>query len=65
MNELLHDAAMRAATYLDGLDARAVAPDPAAVAALSALDTPMPATGSPDSAVLAELDRLGHSQVEL
>ena len=59
MNELLHDAAMRAATYLDGLDARAVAPDSAAVAALSALDIPMPPTGSPDAAVLAELDRLG------
>jgi glutamate/tyrosine decarboxylase-like PLP-dependent enzyme len=59
MNELLQDAARRAATYLEGLDARAVAPDPAAVAALSALDIPMPAVGTPDAAVLAELDRLG------
>ena len=45
MNELLRDAAMRAASYLDGLDARKVAPDPDAVAPLDALDTPLPAEG--------------------
>ncbi len=42
MNELLRDAAMRAASYLEGLDARKVAPDPDAVARLDALDTPLP-----------------------
>jgi glutamate/tyrosine decarboxylase-like PLP-dependent enzyme len=59
MNELLHDAAMRAASYLDGLDARKVAPDPAAAAALEALDVPMPAKGDAPSRVIADLDTFG------
>jgi glutamate/tyrosine decarboxylase-like PLP-dependent enzyme len=59
MNELLHDAAMRATSYLDGLDARKVAPDPAAAAALEALDVPMPAKGDEPSRVIADLDTFG------
>ena len=59
MNDLLRDAAERAAKYLDGLDARAVAPDAQAVAALTALDVPLPSHGCEDAQVLAELDRFG------
>ena len=59
MNELLHDAATRAASYLDGLDARKVAPDPAAAAALEALDIPMPASGTDPARVIADLDAFG------
>src|SRR3954468_6710164 len=59
MNELLRDAAMRAASYLEGLDARKVAPDPAAVAALEALDTSMPAKGDDAGRVIADLDKFG------
>lgn len=39
---LLADAARRAAAYLDGLDGRPVTPSPEAVAALAALDQPLP-----------------------
>src|SRR5690242_4921887 len=59
MNELLHVAAVRAASYLDGLDARKVAPDPAAAAALEALDVPMPAKGDDPARVIADLDAFG------
>ncbi len=54
---LLADAARRAAAYLDGLDGRPVAPSPEAVAALSALDQPLPEGPSNPAAVLDELDR--------
>ncbi len=59
MNELLRDAAARAAAYLETLDARAVAPDPVAVAALDELEIPLPERGTDDARVLADLDRLG------
>ena len=59
MNELLRDAATRAASYLDGLDTRKVAPDAVATAALEALDVPMPAAGSDPLRVIAELDAFG------
>jgi glutamate/tyrosine decarboxylase-like PLP-dependent enzyme len=59
MNELLHDAALRAASYLDGLDARKVAPDPDAVARLDALDMPLPAEGCDPARVIAHLDYFG------
>jgi glutamate/tyrosine decarboxylase-like PLP-dependent enzyme len=59
MNELLRDAAARAAAYLDSLDKRAVAPDPVAVAALDELEIPLPERGIDDARVLADLDRLG------
>lgn len=39
---MLTDASERAIAYLQSLDARAVAPDPAAVAALDAFDEAMP-----------------------
>ena len=57
-NNLLADAARRAQRYLDSLDTRAVAPSPAAVARLAALDVPLPRTSTPPEQVLAELDEL-------
>ncbi|MBC7991110.1 MAG: aspartate aminotransferase family protein, partial [Luteimonas sp.] len=59
MRDLLTDAAERAIGYLQGLDARAVAPAPAAVAALDGFDTPLPDAGSDAGEVIALLDRLG------
>ena len=59
MRDLLTDAAKRAIGYLQGLDARAVAPAPAAVAALDEFDTALPDTGSDAGEVIALLDRLG------
>ncbi len=59
MRDLLTDAADRSIQYLQGLDTRAVAPDSAAVAALSSFDTPLPETGSDGHQVLEMLDRLG------
>ncbi|HEU5090217.1 MAG TPA: pyridoxal-dependent decarboxylase, partial [Roseiflexaceae bacterium] len=59
MQELLYDAATRAARYLAGLDDRAVAAPPDAVAALSALDTPLPDGPSNPAEVLALLDTIG------
>ncbi|MEO8314584.1 MAG: pyridoxal-dependent decarboxylase [Pseudomonadota bacterium] len=56
--DVLDDAARRARRYLDSLDDRAVAPDPAAVTALQRLDEPLPATGSPAQDVLALLDEV-------
>lgn len=56
---LLTDAATRAARYLDDVARRPVRPDPTAVAALSALDTALPAHGQSGLAVLAQLDALG------
>ncbi len=54
---LLADAARRAAAYLEGLADRPVAPSPEAVAALSALDVPLPEAGSDPAVALADLDR--------
>ena len=59
MRDLLTDAAERAIGYLQGLDSRAVAPAPAAVAALDAFDTALPDAGSDAGEVIALLDRLG------
>ena len=59
MNPLLHDAARRASSYLDGLAERAVQPDAAALARLAELDEPMPAHPQPAEAVLRRLDELG------
>jgi len=59
MRDLLTDAAERAIGYLQGLDARAVAPAPAAVAALDEFDTALPAAGTDAGEVIALLDRLG------
>ena len=56
---LLQDASRRAEAYLAGLAGRAVAPPPAAVGALDALDFPLPASGRPAPEVLALLDDVG------
>ncbi|MDE3228665.1 MAG: aspartate aminotransferase family protein, partial [Chloroflexota bacterium] len=56
MRTLLRDASERASRYLAALDERAVAPDPAAIARLDALDTPLPAGPSDPAETLAELD---------
>ena len=58
-HQLLTDAATRAARYLDDIAQRPVRPDSAAVAALSALDGPLPAQGRSPTGVLARLDTLG------
>lgn len=58
MRHLLESTAQLAITYLNGLDHRAVAPAPEAVAALKALDEPLPAGSAPPEDVVALLDRL-------
>ena len=59
MRDLLEDAAQRAIAYLEGLDARGVAPSPEAVAGLAALDRPLPEGPSEPAATLARLDEIG------
>ena len=59
MNDLLNDAARRAARYLDSLAERKVPPTAAALAALAKFDRPLPAETTAATAVLAELDELG------
>jgi glutamate/tyrosine decarboxylase-like PLP-dependent enzyme len=56
--EILEDAARRARAYLDGLNCRAVAPAPHAVAALRQLDEALPTGPSAAGATLALLDRV-------
>ncbi len=59
MLTLLQDVALRASTYLQGLEQRKVAPDPAAVAALDALDGALPEGPCDPAHVLDLLDRYG------
>ena len=59
MDDLLRDAAERAARYLAGLDARAVAPSATALADLAAFDTALPDEPTQPAEVLAQLDTLG------
>jgi glutamate/tyrosine decarboxylase-like PLP-dependent enzyme len=59
VKELLKDAADRSIHYLDTLDARSVAPDPASVPALCGFDGPMPEVPSEPRQVLRMLDELG------
>ena len=59
MDSLLPDAADRAVRYLEGLSIRAVRPLPAAVAALRALDEPLPVGPSDPAATLRLLDDVG------
>jgi glutamate/tyrosine decarboxylase-like PLP-dependent enzyme len=54
--DVLGDAALRARRYLESLDDRSVAPDPAAVTALARLDEPLPAAGTSAELVLKLLD---------
>ena len=56
---LLADAASRAATYLEGLPSRTVAPSAEAVAALSHFDQPLPEHPRDSSRVLQDLDEYG------
>ncbi len=56
---LLRDAATRAIRYLGGLASRGVAPEPDAIARLSALDAPLPEHAADPAAVLALLDEIG------
>jgi glutamate/tyrosine decarboxylase-like PLP-dependent enzyme len=56
---LLGDAAVRAVRYLETLDARPVAPDEAAVAALDRLRVPLPAGPADPAEVLRLLDEAG------
>jgi glutamate/tyrosine decarboxylase-like PLP-dependent enzyme len=59
IHALLNDTAGRAGDYLAGLDQRKVAPDPAAVAALEALDGELPEAGCDPREVIGLLDRYG------
>lgn len=58
MRELLEDGARRAISYLEGLDARPVAPGAEAVSGLSALDEPLGDGPTPPERVLELLDRV-------
>jgi glutamate/tyrosine decarboxylase-like PLP-dependent enzyme len=59
MSELLRDAASRSIDYLERLAERRVSPSADAVAALAALDEPLPEAGIDADRVLARLDELG------
>jgi glutamate/tyrosine decarboxylase-like PLP-dependent enzyme len=59
MEALLRDAADRAIQYLTALPDRSVAPEPGAVAALGALDVPMPEQPTDPASVLRLLDEKG------
>jgi glutamate/tyrosine decarboxylase-like PLP-dependent enzyme len=56
LHELLTATAERAIRYLEGLDERGVAPDPAFVARLAELDIPLPTDPSPADETVALLD---------
>ncbi|MBA3823338.1 MAG: aspartate aminotransferase family protein [Ktedonobacterales bacterium] len=56
MRDLMNDAAMRAMTYLAGVDERHVGPTDAAIARLSALEYSLPDGPTDPQAVIAELD---------
>ncbi len=58
MHSILTAAARRAQVYLAGLGQRSVAPSPAAIAALTELDTPLPAEPHSPERTLELLDRL-------
>jgi len=59
MSDLLDNAAKRASRYLETIDARSVAPEEAALAALAGFDQAFPERASSAEAVLAELDEIG------
>lgn len=58
MRKLLEEASQRAIRYLEQLDDRRVAPPPAAVEKLSALNEPLAAESTPPERVLATLDEV-------
>src|SRR3984893_13499236 len=59
MRELLTATAERAIRYLEGLNERGVAPDPAVVARLAELAIPLPSDPSPAEETMALLDSYG------
>jgi glutamate/tyrosine decarboxylase-like PLP-dependent enzyme len=59
MHDLLDDAAQRAMRYLDSMATRRVAPSGDAIAALSALDRPLPGGPQPAADTLRLLDTIG------
>ncbi len=59
MKELLQSAANRAASYLEGLPARSVAPTEEAIARLQEFDEPLPDGPSTPESVLEMLDSIG------
>ncbi|MDO9313586.1 MAG: aminotransferase class V-fold PLP-dependent enzyme [Burkholderiaceae bacterium] len=59
MHPLLEDAAQRASRYLDGLDARSVAPLPDALSRLAQLDVDLSEASQSAQDVLQQLDDLG------
>jgi glutamate/tyrosine decarboxylase-like PLP-dependent enzyme len=59
MRDLLVGAAERSVAYLERLDARGVAPTPAAIAGLAAFDQPLPDQPGDPEAILQMLDELG------
>jgi glutamate/tyrosine decarboxylase-like PLP-dependent enzyme len=58
MRKLLENAAQRAISYLEGLDARGVAPSAGAIAKLEVLDEPLPAQSSLPESTLKLLDEI-------
>jgi glutamate/tyrosine decarboxylase-like PLP-dependent enzyme len=58
MRKLLEDAAKRAIAYIEGLDARSVAPSAEAIAKLEALDEPLPERSSKPENTLKHLDEI-------
>lgn len=56
MRELLETTAQRAISYLEGLDARSVAPSPEAIERLESLDEPLNEIGAPSEEVIRILD---------
>jgi glutamate/tyrosine decarboxylase-like PLP-dependent enzyme len=58
-NSILNDAAERALRYLEGLDARSVAPSAEALAQLGRLGGPLPESDTDAADVLALLDEVG------
>lgn len=59
LDALLRDAATRGTRYLDGIGARSVYPDAAAIERLTALGEPLPEEPSDPAATLALLDAAG------
>ena len=59
MDDLLQDVTQRSINYLNGVDARSVAPSAEAVAALDELDIPLPQAATPPADVIRILDEVG------
>ena len=64
MRELLEQTAQRAISYLEGLDARSVAPAPEAVAKLDTLNEPLKEDPTPPEQVVKLLDAADAGRIE-